>query len=826
MFFISTQKPQPHLPAWRLRPLAAACMLLSLSAVIAHVPAAAADAIERSVARNYDVPAGPLGATLNRIAREAGIVLTVDAAIVSGRNSAAVRGNYLPQQALQQALQGTGLTLITTAIGSYSLQKEVAHQDHAPTLPQVHVTAVAGNLTEGSDSYTTRALSLGKTNASLRETPHSVTVITKQRMEDQGFSDLNDVLKNTPGIEVFSTDSERVAYYARGHEIDNIQTDGSVSFSPAGSNGQYVSTDSAVLDHVEVLRGGAGLMRGAGSPSGAINLVRKKPTAEFAANAAVTVGSWDTYRAEADISNPLNEAGTLRGRVVAVKDKRGHFQKGRSSDKEVFYGVIEADLTPKTLFSAGFEFNHLETTGAWGNLLARPDGSPIQVPRETFLGASWNSWDRINRQTFLSLEHRLDNEWLVKASASFMQVALTGDGFVQTNKAFNAIDPSKIDFNLRQCRYDGDTSRQSSWDVFASGPFNFLGRTHEAVIGANGSRIYNSNSRCSTTQTIATRVDPLTWDPYGIPKPVLNPVTAGPYTSDVTTQQGVYGTLRFNVSDAWKVIGGARAIWWNNEPAVKANAYSVKGEVTPYLGTIFDLNKNLSLYASYADVFTPQRAFDVNGKLLDPITGRNLEAGIKGEFYDKKLNVSAAIFRLNQSGKALDDVDSPDPCLPYYTGAPCKVGNGDIQSQGIETEVSGQLAPGWQMSGGYTYLQTKYLKDTVSNTGNVFRSTSPRHLLRVFSTYRLPGDLNKWTFGGGVTTQSDISVSSATARAHQSGYTLASAFAGYRFTDKTTLQLNIDNLFDKTYFDKIGITGSPYYYGTPRTFMLTLRTAY
>ena len=809
--------------------------LMRLAIAGAFLAPAAVYAQQAAPVRAYQIPAGPLSTALARFVGESGILLAGSTELASGKTSRGLQGSHAVADGLAALLAGSALEAVRNADGSYTLRRaappaEVDATGYA-TMRAIHVVGARDNTSEGSGAYGGRALSLGKGNASLRETPHSVTIVSRQQIEDQALTDLADVLRSTPGIEVFNTDSERVGYYARGQEITNVQFDGNAAITPGSGNGFYIQPDMATLDHAEVLRGAAGLMRGAGSPSGAVNLVRKRPTAQLSAGGAATVGSWDTYRVEGDLSAPLNASGSVRGRVVAVEDRRHHFQKARKSDKSVLYAVLEADLAPATTLLAGLEWSALKTNGAWGNLLANIDGSPMHFARDTYLGSSENHWDRENRQAFASLEHDFGHGWNARASFNFINMKRMhgADGYVQTLISRNAKDPSKINYQISHCGEKDYTAQQTSWDLYASGPFTLLGRQHELVVGANGSRDYAQPTAgsCSTLAGLPamTGLDPYTWDPYHVAMPPM-PAFTGTYVKNLTEQQGVYGTARFSVSDPLTVIVGARMSWWDYKPSNRAGAYSVDAELTPYVAALYALDRNLSLYGSYADVFTPQRAFDQTGKALAPITGRNLELGVKGEFFNKKLNTNVAIFQLEQNGKGVDDLSSPNPCLPEYSNGYCQVAQGEQRSRGVEAEVSGQIGSNWNLSAGYTLNNTKNVRDTASNTGKAIRTTTPRHLLRLFSSYTLPGDLHAWSVGGGINLQSEITSQSGTAFARQGGYTTASAFVSYRLSRNLQAQLNVSNLFDKVYYEKIREYGPGYYYGAPRGAMLTVRGQY
>jgi len=198
-----------------------------------------------------------------------------------------------------------------------------------------------------------------------KETPQSVSVITRKHMDDFGLNNVDDVMRHTPGITVSAFDTERSNYYARGFSINNFQYDGipSTARNVAYSAGNTLS-DMAIYDRVEVLKGATGLLTGAGSLGATINLVRKKPTREFAASVEAGAGSWGRRRLVADVSTPINEAGTVRGRVVAAGQNSDSFTDHYSRDTRNAYAIVEADLTPHTLLSLGVDYMETRADGA------------------------------------------------------------------------------------------------------------------------------------------------------------------------------------------------------------------------------------------------------------------------------------------------------------------------------------------------------------------------------------------------------------------------------------------------------------------------------
>lgn len=255
-------------------------------------------------------------AALNQLAADAGVFLTAPGTLTQGKATAGLQGRYTVQAAFQALLIGSGLRAVRQSDNAYTLRAESADANAAAVLEPV---AVFGSfdapVSEGTGSYTVPVSNTAtKMNLSIRETPQSISVITRQQIEDQQLNSMTDVLHQTPGITMSQDGGERFNIYSRGSAMDTYQLDG-VTTTQVNQSRTMPSTllDMALYDRVEVVRGATGLMTGAGSPSGTVNLIRKRPTHEFQAYAQVGAGSWDLYRAEADISGPLSSNGTLRG---------------------------------------------------------------------------------------------------------------------------------------------------------------------------------------------------------------------------------------------------------------------------------------------------------------------------------------------------------------------------------------------------------------------------------------------------------------------------------------------------------------------------------
>jgi len=246
-------------------------------------------------------------------------------------------------------------------------------------------------------------------------------------------------------------------------------------------------------------------------------------------------------------------------------------------------------------------------------------------------------------------------------------------------------------------------------------------------------------------------------------------------------------------------------------------------EITPYAGLVFDLNDTYSLYASHTSIFQPQNRRDQANNIIEPIEGKANEAGIKGEFFDRRVNASLAVFHLKQDNLAQVagrvDRDGPSgPQLPedYYRPAD------GATSKGIELDVSGEIMSGLNASIGYAIYRAK------EANGVDFNSIYPRKTLRAFASYRLPGMWSKLTVGGGVNWEGSSYTIDGTVgpgidgRIEQESFALVNLMARYDFTKQLSAQLNVSNATDKTHFAMFAAYNQ-ITYGAPRNTTLTLR---
>ncbi|MDF8361959.1 TonB-dependent siderophore receptor [Achromobacter anxifer] len=664
-------------------------------------------------------------------------------------------------------------------------------------------------VTVSGEGVAESAATLGKLPLTLREIPQSVTVIGQERMREQNLQSLDDVMQHATGITVQPYQLLTTAYYARGFKVDSFEQDGvPVLMGNMAASPQ----DMAVYERVEILRGANGLMHGSGNPAATVNLVRKRPQRELSFNGSLSAGSWDRYRAEADLGGPLNASGSVRGRIVSAVEDRGYFYDVADQKSALFYGIAEVDLGPDTVLSAGLQYQRIRSTTNMAGVPRYKDGGDIGLKRSTYLDAAWDRFNWNTTRVFADLEHRFGQGWSAKVSANY----LTADSNLKYAGAYGAIDrQTGLGSSLMGAAYKFENT-QANVDAYVGGPVQLFGRRHELLLGGNAQRTTSEQYSADLTPYPRVPVNVFDWDPHSVPEPGV-----GPYSSPGLTrlkQQGVYGMGRFSLADPVTLVLGGRMSWWNQSaPGARQR---IDPEFTPYGGLIVDLDRQWSLYGSYAQVFQPQGELTRDGKPLDPITGTNYEAGVKGELADGALNVSLAVFQIQQKNRAQEDPDWP--CVGrncYY------IQGGEVRSRGIEAEASGSITPYWTVAAGYTFNTSKYLSDSQAG-GQPFARFTPKHIFRLWTNYALPGLERRLSVGGGLQLQSGYSTVSGPVTMRQGGYALVDLRMAYRVDKHLTASLNVNNLFDRGYYQSLSGTAWNNRYGEPRNVMLTLRAEY
>lgn len=679
------------------------------------------------------------------------------------------------------------LTVIACAICYANLS--YAQDSEVQSLQTIQVKASnAEQSSEQTKAYNVKnSSSATKLNIEAKETPQTINVVTRQQIEDFGLNNTRDVLKNTPGVTVSNQETERTTYMARGFEISNILTDG-VGFPLSGYNYNNTNPDTYFYDRVEVVKGADSLTNAFGDPSATINNIRKRPTQEFQASGGVSYGSWDTQRYEADVSGAIIPSGKVRGRIMGYEQTGDSYLDRYSSERNGFAGIIEADLTDSTLLTAGYsQEQNKPNANNWGALpLLDANGKQISYDRSYNPNPDWAHWDNETQNAFVELKQKINDQWTAKLTYNYLDTKhnsrlLYYYGYPKADGSGVSLTPwggqehqekHAVDFNLE-------------------GTYKLFNREHEASLGYSYVRSHQQDKQ--STGTIndsnvikSTTTDWSSWTPQSI--------TWSDFTEAANYKQNInsiYAATRLHLNEDLKLLLGANYVQAESKGESYGSPMSYsESKVSPYVGLTYNFTPEYTGYMSYTSIFRPQTGIDKDtNQALKPIDGKSYEMGVKSSWLDDRLTGTLSVFKTEQNNYPLRSSD----------GNPLnrKVPTSDLESQGVEVGLSGQITNNVNLSFGYAQFSIKDIKN-----GGEARTYNPNQTLNVLTTYT-PPVLPKLKVGAGLQWQDGIKLydSNVNSTIKQDAYALVNLMASYEVNDHITLQANGNNIFDKKYLN-------------------------
>lgn len=820
-------------------------------------------------ALSFDIPKGDLKAALDAYSRQSGVQIIYRVDEMHGVASPGAHGVLDPLAALDAILAHTGFTVRHDSSGALavvrasSAPKSAAPPSMAPSttpssapspvpppVPSPTPTASASAPASAPASADTtlekitvigriEGLAAMRVPTPLKEIPQSVSVISQDLLQQQNDTELAQAFTWATGISVVQTNTVDNTFYSRGFQIQTMHIDGGPPLSLANSNSVNTPTDLSEYDRIEVLRGADALFGGAGLPSATVSLVRKQPLAQDQVLVTASVGSWNDYRVEGDATGPLGFGGALRGRLVVVGETQDFFYDTADNHQGKIYGILAYDLSPDTLLTVGGSYELQSGIPNYNGLPRYDNGDDLHLPRSTSLMFPWNQRTTHTVEAFAGLEHKFNSDWKLKINV--VQLDQTVAAFLGSPQG--SVNPVT---QILGGEYGADNINtkldQTGVDATLTGSFSLLGRRHELIVGADYQR--SPTSASTGVYFLATPINPFAFDPGAYPAPTGQPAINA-LVSDTQKQYGLYTALRLHPWDGWSLIGGVRDSWFktsidlneyfgpptpDNLLVAQSSSNTDAAKLTPYGGVVYDINKQYSLYASYADIFNSNNGLTTaNGVILPAADGANLEAGIKGAWHGGALNGSLAWFKITESGVAEPDPNAPPSSLNNI----CCFVTGTQKSQGVEIEFSGALTPNWMISTGYTFDINKDVD------GSTLSTQTPRHLFKLWTDYRLPGGWNSLSVGGGILAQSSNYATGTACNAFdatgncsgsevpfnitQGFYAVESLRFAYRISPRWTASLNVNNIFDRIYYQSTGTTASDNWYGAPRNFLLKIQ---
>ncbi|CAB3701492.1 Ferrichrome outer membrane transporter/phage receptor [Achromobacter deleyi] len=799
--------PRPALRrAWLSRQLSAAAATVALATAFAS-PCAAADPSAPAVTvHSVDVGPGRLTDVLNRYALQAGVLLAGDSRLTDALHSDGLRGAYTVEAGFAALLARHGLQAQRGASGSWSLRTV---PQGISTLAPVTVDGRTESATGPVDGLLARRSAGGtKTDTSVMETPQAVSVITRDQMQAQDVQSVSQALRYSSGVftEYRGSSNQSDEIFMRGFGYAPKFLDG-LAYGSA-SKGQI---DPWLLERVEVVRGPSSVLYGQASPGGILNLVSKRPQAEALREVQFDVGNHERASAAFDAGGKIDEDGKLLYRLSGLARTQHNDVDGVRDERvalaPAFTWLPNSDtrFTLLTSYQNEPEAGYRNFLPAMGLVYGGSNGYG-HIPR-SFNGSdpdydkSWREQGSVGYE----LEHRLNSTFTLRQNLRYSTISQRYRKLV-----FGVLLPDQATFT-RTASDEHEKIRQVVVDNQAQADFD-LGPTRHTVLAGVDYRQTRTDY-----QLLRGKGPTLDWrNPvYGQP---VGPLALMTDQMQTASQLGAYLQDQVRIGQLNVVLGG-RKDWSRTRTENRLGADSRQDDdaFTGRVGAIYNFDNGLAPYASYSTSFEPELTRGAPGSdPFKPTTGKQWEAGLKYQPPGTDAMFTASYFDLRQRNVAT-----------YDSTIGFNVQTGEIASRGVELEARGNLTRQLEVVASYTYVDPKVRQSSQAGVQGKQPARQPGHLAALWGMYTAAeGPLAGLGLGAGVryvgTSYGDplntFKVPAVTLYDAVLRYDLAQVsprLAGAR------LQLNINNLFDKTYVASCaGETAC--FYGTGRTVSASL----
>lgn len=645
------------------------------------------------------------------------------------------------------------------------------------------------------------------------DTPQSLSIINKDAISDYNLTDINSLFKQVTGINIDQTETDRTYFNARGFDITSMHIDG--SGIPFGDI--FVGDlDTAIYEKIEFIRGSNGLITGLGNPSGTVNYVRKRPSNDPQASAAVTLGRWSNMRAEVDVSTPLTESGSWAARAVVVHQDKESWLDLYDNKRTVLYGVVDGQINDDVTLTFGYTYQDNNSNGVtWGAMpLIYSNGTQTDFDVSATTAMDWTYWDTLSENAFAELS------WYINDNLNFTS-KLNYTNYEDNSELFYAYWQTGLDQDtgLGLFGYPGKFYAEDEtliWDNTLQGTFEAWGFEHSFNVGVSIADADTSDLDSGALSGF----DVMPAFPGWTGTEVARPDWAEPYEAGYTdiSLNRFYGSVQLAVTENFDLVLGASFVDYENEGiSWGASTSTTEDGSSPYIGFTWEVMENLNLYGSYSDIYQPQYYLNEDLEPLGSAEGRGYEMGLKKRF-ENNLLVSFAVFRTEQEnlyefieygdGDGVDDDDySDDFTYSLYRGV-------TVDSNGFELEISGAISEEWFLQGGFTALSMD------DENGEEARTFIPRRTLKLLADYS-PSWQEDLSAGVSVRWQSEIYNDTSLGRITQDSYALIGGYLQYQINEQISLSLNLDNITDEKYLSSVRTDQG--FYGSPTDYSLTLR---
>lgn len=710
--------------------------------------------------------------------------------------------------------------VLFTGLSTSAWAEEITQSDVATSsniLPTISLQADSNQKKYAA----TQASSALKSDAPLFKTPQSVSVITREQLDQKQATTLSQAINDVAGVSAgYLGRRGWDDFIIRGqNSSDQVYIDGlRQSQSPLDG----VAVDLSGMDQVQVIKGPASVNFGLVQPGGMVNLVTKRPQAENFATADLSYGSYNFKQATFDLNYApkQTEKGAFRltGRVSDQDDPTDYvyFKNFYISPSYNF------DLGDKAELSVIASYQHREYLRQQGlpvigTLKSNPNGA---IDRSLYLGEpTFGGYEADVYRTGWNYKYKFDNGWTFNQNAAVQQLKSTGRVvFTQTGTNFWVnTTPAYTTLNrTNNGRYQSHDTLTYSLDNSFQRAFNLFGMQHDLSIGVDAMQSKDDyiNDRYTTGSLN-----------------VYNPVygQAVKYVATNSTEDinrlrysGLYVRDRINLTDQLVLSLAGRQDWAEvSTQNVSKSGVAAKGltdrnsynKFTGNVGLLYSINDIVAPYASYATSFLPNTRTDVNGSILAPETGQQAEIGVKLQSPNQLIQGSLALYDLRRQNVAVSD--------PNNTSA--YVLNGEQLTRGIEAELSATVIERMRLTASFSHMfDSKITKDSVASNVGVALDNVPQNSYSLSSRYYLTDLTSGWFVGAGIRGESSKSYKGLDV--HTPSYLLYDAEAGYEAT-RWGAQLSIKNLFDKDYYAGL-LNANMVTLGDPRQINFTVKFKY
>ncbi len=720
----------------------------------------------------FDIPADTLETVITKFQKIADFQVVIPSDAMRTIASPGVRGHYSSEQALREILRGTGISYRFT--------------DKRTAILEIHAAAESVEVRDDTQPV----LSSPKYTEPLLDTPQTITVISKEVIEEQGATTLRDVLRNVPGLTITAGEGGNPAgdnLTLRGFSARNdIFVDGVRDISPQ-------ARDPFNLEQVDVVKGPGSAYTGRGSTGGSINLINKTPGLRRTFSGTLDFGTDATRRATADINLPIGDTVGFRlnmlahhsgvaGRDVVEFDRWGvapslTFGLGKPTRFTISYYKLKQD----NISDYGIPW-----VPATNNALVEFRDRPAPVPRNTFYGLRDRDFEKLDAD-LVTLKFERDFNDALSLRNQFRYSNSTRDS-IATPPRFANNNSTAINRELRSWMTEDDVWDNQT-DFIAR--FSTAGIEHALVTGMDIARESNVRHTRTAGNMLTTLFNPNPDDVF------TGAITVSPIVGDVTANsQALYMFDTAKLGSKWELNGGLR---WDRFDAdgittTGAPVSRVDQMTSVRAGVVFKPLPQGAVYGSYGTSLNPSLeglSYNTANTVIDPEKTYTLEAGSKWDFFSGRVLLSGAIFRVEKLNARTPGV------LP---GDPPQVLEGKQRVDGAELSVEGNLTKAWRVLAGYTFLDSVTVdSNTPAEIGKELVNT-PRNSFNLWTTYSFPWRLD---VGGGARFV-DRRFGNTINTRFVDAYWTFDVMASYPISEHIDLKLNIYNLADKFYFDRIG----------------------